>query len=642
MRLYNVSLQGFRRFETHQNFNVSGKLTAVVGPNEAGKTSLLKAISYFSDHRPIDGEDITNLSTEDTVLKLSFFLDQHDLDDAALSQPSWLDLVKRADGQIKYNVRPTPPRDCEKRKNTAVIISKLLKTKRVISRLIEITDVDQEEFARIRDVLGGIVVNLFEQDIRIIGNVIESLENESESLDYKIIEDLRDSLKQLIEFESSHNPLQEAVSILAKNVPKILDFTDEYRQINLPYNLSSYKHEDVSKRIDPSTPLAEILRLSEMDIDALKAASVNGNEAVKAGLLASANNKLEVVSRLAWSQSDAALNLSVNNSRLTVLVKNEKDFEISDQFSDFKSRSDGYKQFIALQIFTFLKKGAGAILLIDEIDQHLHYDAQADLIQILQNEENIGSVIYTTHSAGSLPEDMGTGVRMVRWVDENKKRSEIVNKFWGAESGAGFKPILFGMGAATLAFFPTRRALIGEGATEMLLLPALLREALDRRNLDFQIVHGLSHIQPTGLPMLDVNGGRVSFITDNDTGGNALRTSLTNAGVNADRIFSVGDIRSDVISIEDVISSDVWLKAVNRYIEMYGPSRGVNNLLESVPEYGRIAALPPAIKKEKVAFAYNILEQLRDNPNLGLIEPRLRVSLRKLGRKILSSLGVPA
>jgi predicted ATP-dependent endonuclease of OLD family len=362
--------------------------------------------------------------------------------------------------------------------------------------------------------------------------------------------------------------------------------------------------------------------------------------AVKTGLLSAANRKLEEISRLAWKQSDAALNLSVSGTMLTVLVRNEKDFDIQNQFSSYQSRSDGYKQFIALQVFTFLEKASKSILLIDEMEQHLHYDAQADLIQVLQDEKTVSNVVYTTHSAGSLPEDLGVGVRMARWVDSDKKRSEIVNKFWEDDNIGGFKPLLFGMGATTFAFFPSRRALIAEGPTEMLLLPTMLREVLHLEYLDFQIVHGLSNLSPTGLPMVDNDDSRICYIVDNDSGGRNLRVNLSAAGIGKKRVFSIGNVVKSAVTTEDIIEGSVWIEAVNRYIDMYGASRGVTEKITSAPVVGRIAALPSDIRKEKISFAYNVLELVREDPLRTVVAPRAAKKLRLLGQEIREALGL--
>ena len=639
MRLHNLKLQGFRRFETEENLNVSSKLTAVVGPNEAGKTTLLKAIGYFSDDRVIAEQDQTSLSAIEVKLTLSFFLDKDDLEAANLYKPSWLHLIKEEDGTLRYDIQPRPERDLTQRRSAAKILRRIMSTKTLMAELGEDDGFDLADLTA--------ALNLLELNDALDHTQVEKLsvlkaalaDASSDKFPHRLKE-ASSAIADLVKFENGHNPFQSAINVLAQRRPTILNFTSKYRDIRLPYDVTQYDHEDVNLRQNPSRPLAEIFRLSQLDLEELKYAILSGNDAIKVGLLSAANEKLSELSQLAWNQSDAALYLSLDGSNLTVLVRNVKDFDIRDQFASFESRSDGYKQFVALQIFTFIKKTGGAILLIDEIEQHLHYDAQADLIQILQDEPTIGSVIYTTHSAGALPEDLGVGVRMVRWDAEKKKRSRIINKFWREDEAAGFKPLLFGMGATTLAFFPTRRALIGEGPTELLLLPRLLREALNRSSLDFQIVHGLSNISPKGLPMLDSTGSGVCYITDSDKTGRDLGSALERAGVPPRRIFSIADVGADLVTVEDLLDASAWVEAVNRYIDMYGKTRGVSVGLTQAPPHGRIKALPTTIQKEKVAFAYNVLELIRDNPTRQILNAAHRLGLRRVGERLRIALNL--
>jgi predicted ATP-dependent endonuclease of OLD family len=49
MRLVWVSLHGYRRFAEESRVNVDLPIVAVVGPNEAGKSSLLQALGRLSD-----------------------------------------------------------------------------------------------------------------------------------------------------------------------------------------------------------------------------------------------------------------------------------------------------------------------------------------------------------------------------------------------------------------------------------------------------------------------------------------------------------------------------------------------------------------------------------------------------------------
>jgi predicted ATP-dependent endonuclease of OLD family len=44
VQLVSVTLHGYKRFAQRSSMNVDGKLVAVVGPNEAGKSSFLDAL----------------------------------------------------------------------------------------------------------------------------------------------------------------------------------------------------------------------------------------------------------------------------------------------------------------------------------------------------------------------------------------------------------------------------------------------------------------------------------------------------------------------------------------------------------------------------------------------------------------------
>src|SRR3954454_7271866 len=98
MLLENLRLTGFRRFEDPTNVQLSGKLVALTGPNEAGKTSILKALIEFEDHNPIALEDKTNFFSGQTKLRLSYFLEREDLEVADIKEPTWFHYTKLQKG----------------------------------------------------------------------------------------------------------------------------------------------------------------------------------------------------------------------------------------------------------------------------------------------------------------------------------------------------------------------------------------------------------------------------------------------------------------------------------------------------------------------------------------------------------------
>ena len=80
----------------------------------------------------------------------------------------------------------------------------------------------------------------------------------------------------------------------------------------------------------------------------------------------------------------------------------------------FRERSDGLRQFVALvALAAHQPNPVPPILLIDEVETHLHYNAQADLIEVPTEQNAARQIVYTTHSAACLPQDLGLGVRVV-------------------------------------------------------------------------------------------------------------------------------------------------------------------------------------------------------------------------------------
>lgn len=58
MDLLGLDLAGFRRFET-ASIDLLDHLVAIVGPNEAGKTSILDALTRLNDEAALPPSDLT-------------------------------------------------------------------------------------------------------------------------------------------------------------------------------------------------------------------------------------------------------------------------------------------------------------------------------------------------------------------------------------------------------------------------------------------------------------------------------------------------------------------------------------------------------------------------------------------------------
>jgi predicted ATP-dependent endonuclease of OLD family len=242
-------------------------------------------------------------------------------------------------------------------------------------------------------------------------------------------------------------------------------------------------------------------------------------------------------------------------------------------FFRLDEHSDGMRMFVALRAFV---EDAGRdpkpILLIDEAEQHLHYDAQADLIRVLATQTDVKKVIYTTHSIGCLPQDLGRGARLVvpdpeasRSVVKNSWTSHLAGERW--DGSAGLSPLMAAMGAKALALTPARTVVVTEGPSDALLLPTLLREATGRASLDYQIIAGLADITEERVEWIEDEAWRVIYLADGDNDGLKKRDLVLKAGVDEFRAL----VLPNGLTLEDLLAPSLYVEAVNNRLNLKPP-----------------------------------------------------------------------
>ena len=59
MKLVKVGLEGYARFRARPELDVDAPLVAIIGPNEAGKTSMLQALLRLNDTGGFDPKEIS-------------------------------------------------------------------------------------------------------------------------------------------------------------------------------------------------------------------------------------------------------------------------------------------------------------------------------------------------------------------------------------------------------------------------------------------------------------------------------------------------------------------------------------------------------------------------------------------------------
>lgn len=638
MKLMKFELHGFKRFKNPTRIILDGKVIAIVGPNEAGKSSILASLQKMDDNGPfvISGahpEISRNSSFKSNhyVLTATYYIE--DDDRASLSSidgaenARWYTLHKKLSGGLVFSFHPEIERNLKERKQITKLLNKVLKkVEKYESKNLEKGKETSKNIAKVISSLDE-RENITESEIELIRSLSGSFLSSGIAASIVELQQLAKDLDVLADNEEE-DPSENAEAIISERLPQFLYFDDASRDLKPQYNLTNALQ---------NTPVAfrNFLQLAEIDLSKLVEAVEEINIGKVDKLILKANNILETKFRQNWSQSNVAVRLSVSGEEMFILVS-EDDLD----FVGIAERSDGMRQYVALLSFlTAHKTKSLPILLIDEAEIHLHYDAQADLMQMFTEQDVVSKIIYTTHSIGCLPEDLGAGIRVVKQIGDQGE-STVENYFWD-DKRQGFSPLLAGMGATTVAFVPIRYSVICEGASEMVLLPTIFRQLTGNSQVGFQIVPGLSQLSEEGIAIIQHESPRTLFLTDGDAGGIEIQKKLAKAGIDAKRCFLLPK-KPNAILLEDYIKADLYVKAINEECKRsYGDTYVIKASDLSVTNR------PEAVKKwckshniripSKVVIANRILEYLSEDPTIEIIDKKHRGDLLKLHESMIAA-----
>ncbi|WP_193612451.1 AAA family ATPase [Nocardioides lijunqiniae] len=532
-------------------------MIAFLGPNEAGKTTVLKALDWYSHGGALPATSVnkSNPPSDGTaVVSVDYWLEAEDLkalDGLELAQkPEFYLRSRTASGGQTGRLKPMVHRKAtafDKMKGRFV---------EAVSQEGDPPDEDESE-PHLANWSATVLEALADPNAGWSQDWDTDFEAALSRLDGTGQEELGDDLRRTRVLLQSGTPDVAARAVLRERLPEFAMFTESDRDLQ-----SSYELSDDAVRANPPKALANLAWVAELDLEDLWRAIQSDDARDARTKERRANERLSARLSSRWSQRELDVEFNVDGTRLEIQV-----FEKSDDgaVSPISERSDGLQTFVALVAFLARHDfTVPPVLLVDEAETHLHYDAQADLVEVLTRDISATQVFYTTHSPGCLPRDLGTGIRLVRPSVSRSDESKLRNDFWTSDS-PGFSPLLFAMGAGAAAFSAFRKAVLTEGASDMILLPSLLRLATGESDLEFQVAPGIANYHGTGLELEEI-AARVVYLVDGDKGGDDHRARLVGMGIPDERIKQF----PQPTAVEDYVHPDRYLGLVNDLLAVAG------------------------------------------------------------------------
>ena len=622
-------MNGFRRFES-ADVNLDAPVIALVGPNEAGKTSLLDALVQSLWNRAFDERDITrNYTPQGKVLDALYRLDDEDRAAVEATAPGtppirWFRAWRAPDGSLACATIPTLPSTEVAPSGDQAIPQALAligeRADRIPSELISrVSGMKATQANKASDYTNAQLAQLDQ----LAKDLAEHLAERGKPGADDDLEQMSRQVSAFVKNERKRRLPAYVISLLRQRVPTVLAFSLSDRTLPSEHDLQKGWHNGLNN----------LARLGGFRLQELRTLAAGKQPERYIDLLRDAERRINAHFEEHWTQAKVEVLFDiVPPARLRIFVKAD-----GGGVYRLEDRSDGLRAFVAL--VAFLAKtdtNARPIIVVDEAEGHLHWDAQADLIRLFHAQDVASQIIYATHSPGCLPHDLGGGVRAV--VPSSPDRSHVTNWIW--QSDAGYRPLLLAMGASAAALTPHRFAVATEGVSDFILMPSLLRDATGQDPLPYQVVPGLAQLAHGDIARIDGESDAIIYLTDGDTAGKKIHKKVRDSGVPESRIVQL----PDGMVLEDFVAAHTLTDAV--FAELR-PSGCISTEDLSLPVRGRSAAIEAWCaskglpKPSKRALASRVLDLAGDNAKPDrppLTEEAHRPILQEVHNKILAGL----
>ena len=378
--------------------------------------------------------------------------------------------------------------------------------------------------------------------------------------------------------------------------PRFVYFSD-YKKIIGSVNLNEYLKKSIGvnesieylEEFDKVETVRNLFYLAELDMEKLEEYNDSPSKLIK--YLNTASKRLTEKLNPAWKGDPIHVDLRLNPGNIMSVV-------ISDVHRDgtitntglLNRRAEGFKW-----TFSFIVNFAAetqkaelkeAILLLDEPARNLHPTQQRGISDLLKNLAGSNQVLYATHSPFMIF-DYTPGNLLVVELDRRKHLSKIYYDYWNADDST-LTPILYGLSRGLIESIVDRE--IGTNSRPVIIVEAMsdtmylnaFDKFLQDPNISMNPLNVVAAYNKNSVLPLSIfyrNHGYNTFVLlDNSDESKQISTQLTANDFSKVQTISFEHGGKTAQSIEDFITIDDYLYAVNQTYEIKLRREGYTNL----------------------------------------------------------------
>ncbi|MFH1390901.1 MAG: AAA family ATPase [Candidatus Diapherotrites archaeon] len=547
-----VQLKKFR-VKNYKSISDSGDcylqddITVLAGKNEAGKTSILEALTDFDIDKSISEEAITIKNEKDKPeIYLTFLVYREDFKEIfeVIDFPSVnikdceIEIVKKYPNSysIAEDSLKALPFDFK---------SKLKQIEKSINKNIELLRILLNKYPNIG-----------------VGPPDETIsENKDFAIQFKVFSDAAQANLPQISDESKRNEFSELLEFVKKDLEEHKNtnlieggFLEELKKYIPNFILFSTYEDKIPNKIalseiEKNEFITDLAKISDLNLDLIKKQEdVFDGRKLEHKKQVNINTSKEY--EKFWKQDESKLFVDWDNTNLSFWIEEEGHYYKPTQ------RSKGRQWHLAfyVRVTARSKDDVVNVLLIDEPGLYLHAKAQKDILNKLDEISKDMQVIFSTHSPYLIDSNKLNRVRLVLKIKDETK----VKKIHAGADKETLTPILTAIGEdASLGIrVDKKNSVIVEGMSDYYYLHSFMN--LLNYDGDINIIPGNGSNIPSIGAILFGWGLDPIFVLDSDNKSIAKKI-MSQLGVQENQIIFISQER---VAIEDIFSKNDFKKFV--------------------------------------------------------------------------------